>query len=718
MNSQPTRFWINFLLALTALFSAWLLFQVQPMVAKRILPWFGGGTAVWTTSMLFFQTMLFVGYLYAHLTARRWAPRTQALVHAGMLAASVVLLAVVGVLPVDAWKPEGSDYPAWQILAMLAACVGLPYFMLATTAPLVQVWFGRANAGRSPYRLYALSNVGSLAALVSYPLAIEPNIGLARQGVVWSALFAAFAVLCAASGWLSLRSAAASLANESPNPSDPPAPGGPHGPRDSAAAGDARPAPLRRFFWLALPACASVLLLAVTAYLCQDVASMPLLWIAPMVVYLLTFILSFDSDRWYRRWFWLPLAALASLWATSAWHYSEELLVHSQVVGHLVLLLAIGMACHGELARMRPPTHGLTAFYLHLSAGGAIGGLLAGVVAPLLLSDHYELQLSILAAWVLAAVVLATDRKSPLCDGRVFPAWLAIGALFLVLCVSMYNDFYKKRWNSVAIARNFYGALKVKKRDVNLPPFARRVLANGRISHGVQLRDAPRVATQYYRADSGVGRALLYPPQPGPRRIGVVGLGTGTLATYAEQGDLIRFYDINPRVIQFADEHFTFLEDARQRGAEVDVVEGDARLSLERSEPQNFDVLVLDAFCGDAIPTHLLTIEAFETYLRHLSDPNGVLAVHISSQYLDLSGVVQAAAERYGLEGSLIDAPYEGDEVPATSRSIWILLQRPAGHLAPDTLGTPLAAARRGRPTVVWTDDFSNLLTILKGFGE
>jgi hypothetical protein len=709
-SQQKSTRWLNVLLALTVFMSAWLVFQVQPMVAKRILPWFGGGTAVWTTTMLFFQLMLFAGYLYAHLASRRLSPRALAAVHAGLLAAAVAAVAATGLLPGERWKPEGSEQPIARIAAMLSACVGLPFFVLAATAPLVQLWFSRANQGRSPFRLYALSNVGSLAALLSYPALVEPRLGIAEQGLGWSVLFAGFAVLCAASAWLSLRAAAgqdAAAADPALAPEPIVA-----APVESAPVESGRPRRLEHFLWLALPAIASVLLLAVTAYLCQDVAAIPLLWIAPMVVYLLTFILSFDSDFWYRRWFWLPAAAASSFASVYAWDNFQDLYLPHHLATHLALLLSIGMVCHGELARMRPRADRLTSYYLCISAGGALGGVLVGVVAPVLLADHYELQLSILAAWILALVILVTDRRSPFYDGGSFKALLAMGALLIALGVAMYRESSEYRGAVRASTRNFYGVLKVLTRDVKLPSHSRLVLANGRIWHGVQLVNYPRHATQYYRADSGVGLALLQPHETGPRRIGVVGLGTGTLAAYAEKGDLYRFYEINPSVTRFADSYFTFLRDARDRGAEIDVVPGDARLALERSPPQDFDVLAVDAFSGDAIPTHLLTLEAFAAYLRHLEAPHGVLAIHISNQYLDLSGVVESAARRYGLTARLVDV--QPPDEPGASRSVWVLLSRPEGYLATLKIGTPLEASRQGEPEVVWTDEFSNLLTILR----
>jgi len=717
-RTRSSTAWLNVVLAATALVSAWLLFQIQPMVAKRILPWFGGGSAVWTTTMLFFQTALFAGYLYAHMTARLLTPRRQVFLHITLLAAAAASLLAVGVVPNDYWKPEGSGQPGVRILALLAACVGLPYLMLAATAPLVQVWFSRANPSRSPYRLYALSNAGSLAALLSYPLLLEPNFGLAQQGIAWSLLFFGFAMLCATSGALALRHGVphlvpgrAPLATPVLVPerkqsryllAEPVAPNSEHA--------DNRPGGLQLFFWLALPACASLALLAITSHLSQDVAPIPLLWIVPMTVYLLTFILTFDSDRWYRRVVWLPLGAVATYAAAWNWSSGANTALYWRAAADLTLLLTVGMACHGELARMRPHASRLTAYYLCIAAGGALGGLLAAVVAPLAFNDHYELPLGILAAWFLALAALVSDRRSPFYDGRNFAGLLGMAVLFVALATVMYQQVAEDRRDAIDVARNFYGALRVELSGED-DQSAYLGLTNGIISHGGQFRQDVnrRVPMWYYHPDSGIGQALTSMAQGG-RRIGVVGLGAGTLAAYGEAGDEFRFFEINPQVTKFADRYFTYLRDARERGTNVKVIHGDARLSLERLPPQEFDVLVLDAFNSDAVPVHLLTLEAFALYLRHIKDPQGVVAVHVTNQHLDLPAVVQAAADHFDLEATLV-VSVAGE--PGTTGTEWMFLQHRPAIAAQQNVDEPSAPAKR-RLKQPWTDDFSNLLGILK----
>jgi hypothetical protein len=382
-----------------------------------------------------------------------------------------------------------------------------------------------------------------------------------------------------------------------------------------------------------------------------------------------------------------------------------------QVAAHLTLLFSVGMVCHGELVRLRPPASRLTGYYLSISAGGAVGGLLVGVVAPLVFVDYYELQAGVLAAWVFALAVLITDQDSVFYDGRAFVRLLAIAGLMLALMIAMGNFIVGRREFSIAMTRNFYGTLKVREIAAEDPQVHLYKLTNGRISHGMQYRNPSfrRSATTYYSGGSGIGLVMI--DRKATRRVGVVGLGVGTMATYAEFGDQYTFYDINPQVIDVANEHFTFLEDARDRGVEVKVIQGDARLSLERQEPQDFDVLVLDAFSSDSIPAHLLTMEAFELYLKHLRNPTGVLVVHISNRYLNLGTVVRAAAERFKLDTRLVEAPSE-DQI-AGSYSVWVLVTRAGVAPTLKPVGVTLEQSWRGAKSVVWTDDYNNILDIL-----
>jgi hypothetical protein len=698
---------LNRLFALTVFLSAFLLFQVQPLMGKAILPWYGGGPAVWTACMLFFQLVLFAGYMYAHFAVKYLPPKTLAMLHIALLAVAAITLPII---PHESLKPTDSVNPAGHVLRTLAFSVGLPYFVLAATAPLVQVWFSRTNRVGSPYRLYALSNVGSLLALLSYPFVIEPLLGVKLQGWTWSAGFVAFAAACGFSGWVAAR---LGKADEYAVETD-----------KSAAKREAEmPAPNwgRRILWLALPAVASLLLLAMTNYMCQDVASLPLLWIAPLSLYLLTFILCFDSDWWYRRWLYMPGAVISCILLYFAWERGTRLRLELQVGAHLLALFTCAMVCHGELARLRPSAKYLTSFYLFVSFGGALGGIFVGLIAPMIFPDFYELYLGLLAVGLLCMVVVFIDNKSLFYRGNYYWAWAVMVALWVNAAIILVTYMRGTRSGTEFVdqQRNFYGVLTVLNKTVVDPSQAYRLLRNGRITHGSQFwaESRRRTPTQYYDPKSGVGEALLALRQSlnRPLRVGVVGLGAGTMAAYGQEGDFFKFYDINPIVPQFAEKHFTFLGDLKKAGGEWIVKDGDARLSMEQElaakEPQNFDLIVLDAFSGDAIPMHLLTKEACKIYLEHLA-PDGVLAIHISNLHLDLAPVTRALAEDNDLSAFLVSSGQNAATGAAAAN--WVLLSRNKTFFEQHGIGAPLNMTEKGdKPPVPWTDDHSSIWSIL-----
>lgn len=663
--------------AATIFLSSFLLFLVQPLIARLILPWFGGSAAVWTTCMLFFQVLLLAGYAYAHGVARR---RYEPLVHTVLLVAA---LATLPIMPAESWKPAGDAEPISRILLLLGATVGLPYFLLASTSPLVQAWFARARPGANPYRLFALSNLASLLALLGYPLIVEPYLAAREQVSVWSWLFGAFAVLCAALAWRT--------------------------PRASSVAASAVAAPritAREFgWWLALSATGSVMLLAVTNHLTQNVASVPLLWLVPLTLYLATFIIAFEGGAWYQpRYLWplllIALVAMAWLLVDTEYHYRLALQLGVFLPG-----LFIGcLFCHSELYRTRPAPAQLTAFYLTVSAGGALGGLLVAVVAPLVFTGYFEL-----GAGLAALAVLAALRFISL--GRV--AYLA--SLLVVLGVgacATYDGFRNQR-DVIVAKRSFYGVLRVKEYGTPGDESHLRRLVHGTIMHGEQyMSDARRrTPTTYYTESSGIA-AAIHAKQGHPVRVGVIGLGTGTIAAYGRPGDVYRFYDIDANVIRIAHDEFTFLSDSRAR---VETALGDARLTLEREPPEGFDVLAVDAFSSDAIPVHLITCEALQTYLRHMK-PDGIVAFHVSNRFLDLIPVVARLAKELDLQAALIaDDPEDEDDTSFKSRSDWVLVSRGAAALEAPAIvaaGATPAADRPGWRT--WTDDYSNLIQILK----
>jgi hypothetical protein len=410
----------------------------------------------------------------------------------------------------------------------------------------------------------------------------------------------------------------------------------------------------------------------------------------------------------------MPLAAFLCFPAVVAWQQKFPPAAALMISLHVALLFAAAMVCHGELVRLRPAASRLTAYYLCIAAGGALGGLFVSLVAPVLFNDHYELHLGLVMAWVLALAVLVTDPQSPFYDGgkgKAFAGLMGSIAALIALLIAMFVDVREQRRDVFAADRNFYGALQVALRQPESPD-AYYELINGQIVHGGQFADPINhdVAMWYYHAESGIGKVFLeLKPEP-PRRVGLVGLGAGGLTTYAQAGDSFHFYEINPQVIEFAERHFTYLKNARARGAEVQIHQGDARLVLERQEPQGFDVIVLDAFNGDSIPTHLLTTEAVELYLRHLAD-DGILAIHVSNLYLTLEAVTQAMADRFGLDA--VRYLTTSTATTGAGDANWVLLHRREDYFKERKFGEPLRRTPEAWPPVTWTDDFTNVLKIL-----
>jgi SAM-dependent methyltransferase len=762
------------LYALTTLVSAFLLFQVQPVIAKIILPWFGGSAAVWTTCLLFFQLALLAGYLYSHALVRYLKPRTQMLVHGALLLASALALPIY---PNAAWKPVAPNDPIFRILGLLAVTVGLPYFALSTTGPLLQAWYARLGEGAMPYRLYALSNAGSMFALLSYPVLFEPVFTTHQEALIWSVGYGLFILLC---GCTAFRAGSTAVVEQ---------------PVDVTAL----PKPGREVYamWLLLPACASVLLLAVTSHLSQNVAAIPLLWVLPLSVYLLSFILCFERAGWYRRHPFIELLGLAlaaMTYATLNENALYDLPMKAGIAIFVAGLFICCMVCHGELARLKPHPGYLTHFYLTVSAGGAVGGLFVGLAAPLLFHAEYELPIGLVAIAILTLIALrahrdaawqrhllparryvfamvafaivgyaastwqrifafplramvgwfgwaasdgfdrwAVEREMLLAAavvlvllrgdgkfrfarrGRRWAAFLTeLAALFLA-CYAAYQTCYLTSGTPLMF-RNFYGALRVHDSGPPSDWNAVRSLTVGIINHGQQFlnparRDSP---TTYFGPNSGVGLAIRSKQARGPVRVGVIGLGTGILAAYGRAGDYIRYYEINPLVLDLSRAQavtkaaqFTFLSDCK---APLDVVLGDGRLSLEREAPQNFDVLAIDAFSSESVPVHLLTHQAMELYFRHLK-PDGILAVNISNRFIDLQPVVDGQARALGKADRLVET--DDDEKQGLFSAWWMLVASAANPFDPLILNGS-AVVSTERKVRLWTDDYSNLFQILR----
>jgi hypothetical protein len=692
----------------TVFLAAFLLFLVEPMAAKRLLPVLGGSSAVWVTCLVFFQGALLLGYLYAW-----WMARSGRLwVHQALLGLAVVVLVAPGAVGfwigshgMDVvWAWNASAHPVATIFLALGATIGLPFVMLGATSPLLQVWWSRREGGVVPYRLFALSNAGSLLGLAAYPLLVEPRLTLEMQRVGWAAGFVLFAGLC---GWLAVRSRAANSIR--PTLHDRAVKDGtPELPRHDSGG-------TKRWMWFLLPMGAAMQLSAVTSHLSQDIAAIPLLWILPLATYLVTFILAFEAPGLYRR--WLVGRLLAVMLASLAYSLSKldaRLPVGMAVLFFLVEIFVACWFCHAEVYRLRPArAEQSTVFYLLIAAGGVTGTFLSGIASPLIFRANYDLAIAFLVTAVLAAVVTWQDGWAQ----RLL--WATGAALLFGLTILLHIEFER---GALMTARNFYGSLRVTASDFDDQGDGRaksadgsaftgtgpvRVLMNGRIRHGMQMMERRNLPTTYYGVDSGVGVALRNCCEGRTKKVGVIGLGAGTLAAYGEAGDTMRFYEINPLVEPIARNLFTYMRDSP---AAISVVEGDGRAVLNREAPHGFDVLVVDAFSGDAIPLHLLTREAMEVYRQQLA-PDGVIAFHVSNSYLDLAPEVALLADAEGMQARVV----ESTEVPAEGayRATWVLVSDAGFFAKPGVSGVALPIRRR-IGLRLWTDDYSSLLPVLR----
>lgn len=675
--------------AATIFLSAFLLFQIQPLLAKAILPWFGGSSAVWTACLLFFQAALLAGYLYAFALDRLIAPRRQPFIHAFLLAASLLLLPII---PAAQWKPAGPQDPLWRILGLLTATAGLPYLLLSATSPLLQSWLAHQNAGKTSYRLFSLSNLGSMLGLLTFPFLFEPNLTGRQQALAWSGAYGVFAVLCTLEAFRMWRTAPA--------------------PSDALPINHSATLKSEVVLWAALAAGASALLLAATNHISQNIAAIPLIWIVPLSLYLLSFVLCFAGYAWYRRRLFIPLFALTGAAMAYALFSSHS----GPYNGNFRLLVALYsfslfiwcMVLHGELARRRPAARDLTLYYLALSAGGVSGGLLVAWLSPRIFRTDLEFPLLIALCPLLVAIALRRSG-APRLQHRL--TWAAAALLLFTTWGYMAYHTWKATSGAIFETRNFYGSLEVR----DLPPRTTgviRMFSHGSTVHGEEfLRpDRQRIPTTYYGVDSGIGRAFhaLRGPDATPLSIGLVGLGAGTLTAYSHPGDRLRYYEINPLVVEIARSQFFFL---RNSGAPIQIVMGDARLSLEREAPQGFDLLAIDAFSSDAIPVHLLTREALSLYIRHLKT-DGVLALHLSNRHVDLTPIATLGLQSLGLSTECIENPaYNPDGVYL---STWILASaRPNFFIQPalEHAGIPVEPSPALR---VWTDDYSSLWPLLR----
>lgn len=699
-------FW---LFAATSFLSAGLLFLVQPLLGKLLLPTFGGAPTVWTASLLFFQTALLLGYALAHVLTRL-APRRLGPVYVAALALASLTLPIT----VERW-PVATVAPAAEVLLRLTGGVGLPFIVLSAASPLLQRAYAVRSPDRDPYILYAASNAGSFMGLLAYPFLIEPLLSGGATRTVWSLAFVGAAVLLAFT-------VGPARASEPSSPSDV----------------DARGVrPTRLLWWAGLAALPVSLLLGTTTFITTDVAAVPLLWVAPLAIYLLTFVVSFGPrsavwTAWARR---LVFPAAVAGVAAIAGAFTVEV----AIAVLLAMLAVLGIALHGELYRRRPAPRNLTLFYLVVATGGASGGLFNAIVAPLVFPTVIEFHLALGVGFVLLAALPRPEQAS---NARVritrMTASILLGAGAIVLATAVVPTGWAavlvgtagvlvlgmttRGWDLLPLAltltallvapvvgdlqgllveRSFFGSYRVED-----TPDAVRLLHQGTTLHGSQDLNQPAVPQTYYHPDGPVGDLIALVPPEREMHLGVVGLGAGSLVEYGDAGDLVTFHEIDPKVVEIAQdpELFTYLTDAE---AEVQIVLGDGRLTLADAEPNTYDLLVLDAFSSDAVPAHLLTIEAFEIYGRALR-PGGVLAVHISNRHLDLAPVVESGSNALGWSSAIRD---DTEVEPPRTPSTWVALSSDVSmieRLTAEGWDSPAAGT-----SVRWTDDYSNILSVL-----
>lgn len=719
--------------------SALLLFWVQPMFARMVLPLLGGVPAVWNVAMVFFQAALLAGYLYSHLLSTRLGPRGQAALHLPLLLAPLLALPIA-VAP--GWQPPADGAPALWLLALLTVSVGAPFFVVATTAPLLQRWFaltGHRDAN-DPYFLYGASNLGSIAALAGYPLLLEPWLALGEQSRLWTAGYVALIAGIAACGFAMLRRRESATGTAEPLVSD------------TAVSDTDRDDGIgwsRRLHWLALAFVPSGLLLGVTQHLTTDIVAVPMLWVAPLALYLLTYVIVFARrpvlpHRWMVKLqpLLLVLMAMTFFWQINALWFQLPL--------HLLTFFVTAMVCHGELAARRPPVRHLTAFYLWMALGGVLGGAFTALLAPVVFDRVLEYPLLLLAACLLRPK-LAAGRRSRAFD-LALPALLFAIALLpqatdallpqpgLALIVGFYSlygtlayalfarplramlatlamlaagSLYATSEETVLTrARGFFGVHMV----TSIADGALHLLQHGTTVHGAQYTEPSRwrVPLTYYTVDGPLGQLFAWPPLAARLdRVGAIGLGAGAAACYRRPGQDWVFLEIDPEVVRLArdERYFRYLSacapDAR-------IVLGDGRLSLASGALPPFDLMILDAFSSDAIPLHLMTREAFALYLRHLT-PEGVLMVHITNRHLDLGPVLAALAADAGLAAveQRYVSPDQGAGYPVPTR--WVALARDPALLPEGERWQPLPPAP---DQAVWRDDFANIIgPLLRKYG-
>jgi spermidine synthase len=692
--------------AICIFLSAFLLFLIQPILSKALLPWFGGGASVWSSALLFFQVALTGGYAYSNWLVMKKNRKAQTTIHLILMTLSVLMLACFWITwaspitPSAAWKPVTITQPFLQILLFLTVSAGLPLFLLSANSPLMQAWSLRLNPPGAPYWMYSLSNVGSILGLLIYPIVVEPLLSRPWQERIWSGGYLIFACLVVVNALKAQRNPSAITADD----------------KEMHTRVKEKPIGKKMILWVLLSALGSLMLLAVTNTITQEVAATPFLWVLPLTIYLLTFVLTFSSKQRYQRGFFTTLLLLGTVvWILNtlmpALNFMMELVIYC------FLLFSAAMVCHGELYALRPAATQLTRFYLMVSLGGALGGFFVSFLAPLIFQGYWELYLGVAFIWVLLAIL---SSKNPGMQAKItiYPVISTVAALLVSIHLGLL--IFASMTENQTIQRNFFGVVSVRHVDTGSALQEANVLVDGETMHGLQLLDQTvrDVPTSYYSEESGIGLAIRNHPRYGSGlRVGILGLGTGTLAAYGQAGDTYRFYEINPEVVDLAKGkggYFSFLQDSQ---ANIDIIPGDARISLEKEAgagvQNDFDILVLDTFSSDSIPVHLVTSEAFQIYLQNLT-PDGLIAVHITNVRLDLRPVFWQLAQRYQMGFAVIENPVISDKSEVFSAT-WVLLARDPAMLDLPVLAERTTEGIDFRTDIrLWSDDYSNPFQLLK----
>lgn len=699
MNGEPLnpRTFIALAYATTMLLAGFLLFQVQLILGKFILPWFGGSASTWLVCMLFFQIALLAGYAYAYGLTRPFPIRRQAQLQLALLIVSLVLLPIA---PSDAWKPTDAGDPTWRILAMLTACVGLPYIALATTTPLLSRWLAQIEPALDPVRFFAASNIGSFLGLLTYPFLFERLLPSVQQTRWWSAAYALYVALFAVCGWLAITRTPRHNADEPATP---------------AAVGGSDPLAL----WVTYSLLGSALLLATTNAITQWAAVVPFLWVVPLSLYLLTFVITFGTPWVYHR---LAFGAAFLLLAGTALTLpvpESSFALFVQLVLQSATLFAGCMICHAEMVKLQPTPQRLPKFYLAISAGGALGGILIVLVAPLLFRDYYEHAI-VLTAIAGVAVLRVLQSEIKRTARWVATAAAGIAGIYFLFGLSTMLRGDLTGNTVIERTRNFYGVVKIVRKNEQYPKEFSIDLFQAGIDQGGQYQAPERKLQNICGFDtaSGLGIALAYHSKrrehgsATPLRIGVVGLGAGMIAMLGRDGDVMRYYELNPAILDLSNRHFTFLTDTK---AKVDVLLGDARLVLQRqleaNDAQKFDVLVLNAFRGASPPMHLMTKEAFAVYLGHLAD-NGMLAVNFELDTFEMAPLHRGMAKQFGIDVGWFET--NDQEAGCNAPISWAIYTRDKAFFTSRMVRKAVSPWRDdGKSELVWTDQDSNLISII-----